>query len=278
MGPEQPALDEQMDDRHATRRTRLARRRGGFTLLEILVVIGIILLLVAIGVIAFGALDQSGKVTKTTLSNLQSMLAEFQAQTNLRDQPPFVWRAGTKAPTGATGPTGAPGASLWRDPAVIGTDAKHDGNVASGQPARYTWSAVANTQMVYQFLNRFPSNKQLMTKLPSKQVLGTIGQGDVRGDLTGVERVIDPPLVLDAWSNPIVFVGSDGLAGVRYEAKKQGDGPPKPQRVTTAGIYDLKGSAYDTDGLPKSRRPFFASAGPDGDFKTGDDNVYSFEQ
>ena len=88
------------------------RARRGFTLLEILVVIGIILLLVAIGVIAFGALDQSSKVTKTTLANLHGMLAELQAMTDLRDQPNTIWRGNNSQPTGPT-------ASLWREPAVV---------------------------------------------------------------------------------------------------------------------------------------------------------------
>ena len=252
---------------------RVARRvaRRGFTMLEILVVIGIITLLVGIGVIAFHALDQSPKVTKTTLGNCQSMLAEFQAQTSLRDQPTAIFRG-----SGQVSP--ATGASLWNEPAVIDpNDPKGNGNVNSGQAGRYAWAAVANTQLVFQFLNRFPANKQILTKLPSKQILGVLGTGDDRGKLLGVAPAVDPPLILDAWNNPIIFVGRDGLAGVNYDAKKKGD-TPVPQRVTSAGLFDYTGGPLITTGLPQSRRPFFASAGPDGDFRTGDDNVYSFEQ
>ena len=75
---------------------------------------------------------------------------------------------------------------------------------------------------------------------------------------------------LDAWNNPVLFVGSDGLANVTVS------GRPRPQRVTSAGVFDYP--EVDLPSLPKSRRPFFASAGADGDFRTGDDNVYSFEQ
>ena len=247
------------------------RARGGFTLLEILVVIGIILLLVSIGVVGFGVLDQSSKVTRTTLNNLQSMLTEYQNMTDLREQPQALWRGTTAVDPKQTG------ASLWREPAVIEpTDAKQNGQV-SGPPARYTWSAVANTQLVYQFLNRVPANKQTLTKLPSKQLLGTIGTSEDRGKLLGPAGRIDPPLILDAWNNPIIFVGSDGLAGVVYEAKNEGSTTEKPQRVTTAGVIPGTGQ-IDPAVRAKSWRPFFASAGPDGDFKTGDDNLYSFEQ
>jgi hypothetical protein len=52
---------------------------------------------------------------------------------------------------------------------------------------------------------------------------------------------------LDAWGNPIIFVPAGGLAGVHVDPVRSPDG-----------------------------RPFFASAGADGDFATGDDNLYSF--
>jgi hypothetical protein len=115
-----------------------------------------------------------------------------------------------------------------------------------------------------------------MTKIPSKQVHGT-ADGDKGKKLTptGDEKTIDPPLVLDAWNNPILFVGSDGLAGVTFESRK--DDSTKEWRVTSTGLVP-GGGAVDASTRSKSWRPFFASAGPDGDFRTGDDNVYSFEQ
>lgn len=272
MEPEQPMLNRKDQQPGCARR--------GFTLLEILVVIGIIILLVAIGVIAFGALDQSPKVTKTTLANLNSMLAELQAMTDLRDEPNTIWRGNNSQSTANNA------ASLWREPAVVlknpsapaSTDS--DGDVRSGQPSRYGWGAVANTQLVLRFLTRVPANKQLLAQLPSKQVLGTIGVSENKGDLlpAGSPRIIDPPLVLDAWNNPVIFVGVDGLCGVVFESRSSGATPPPQFRVTSAGIFPFSGNPLDTTGLPKTRRPFFASAGPDGEFATGDNNQYSFEQ
>lgn len=56
----------------------------------------------------------------------------------------------------------------------------------------------------------------------------------------------------DAWNNPIIYVPPGGLTGVT--------------------IRGSTGTITAPDG-----RPFFASAGADGNFTTGDDNVYSFE-
>ena len=86
---------------------------------------------------------------------------------------------------------------------------------------------------------------------------------------------------MDAWGNPIIFVGSQGLKGV-YVGKKpntygtiaQDFDPPRQMIVTSAGTIDPK----ITTAIPAGVRPFFASAGPDGNFHTGDDNVYSFSQ
>jgi hypothetical protein len=82
------------------------------------------------------------------------------------------------------------------------------------------------------------------------------------------------PVLRDGWGNPIIFVPASGLKEVRL-----GDG---------AGTYVIRSNkAYPYGAtptlasveaiLPPSARPFFASAGPDGDFQKGDDNVYSFQ-
>ncbi len=61
------------------------------------------------------------------------------------------------------------------------------------------------------------------------------------------------PIFLDAWGNPVICVMGGQLTGV------------------TAGGRSVTVSSPDG-------RLFWASAGPDGDFSKGDDNLYSFEK
>jgi hypothetical protein len=88
------------------------------------------------------------------------------------------------------------------------------------------------------------------------------------------------PVILDAWNNPIIFVPATGLRVRKHGDKPDGD--PKTPDMQTMIIVSPEGKVdYTSAAQPKvvqSGRPFFASAGPDGDFAKGDDNIYSFDQ
>ena len=71
------------------------------------------------------------------------------------------------------------------------------------------------------------------------------------------------PLLLDGWGNPMIFVPASGLR-VRLPNNKKD--------------YDVTDATQNFVVTSPDNRPFFASAGPDGDFSRGDDNLYSFEQ
>jgi hypothetical protein len=75
-----------------------------------------------------------------------------------------------------------------------------------------------------------------------------------------------PPVVLDGWGNPILFVPASGLFD-----------------VYTNLIFTNSSNGYTGSVIPiatpitsPDNRPFWVSAGPDGDFCKGDDNIYSF--
>ena len=90
----------------------------------------------------------------------------------------------------------------------------------------------ANTTTVMTRLVAIPKNKDAIANLPTKMV----------------KAGSNPPVLLDGWGNPIVYVPKTGLT-----------------------------SGGKTITHPEGR-PFWASPGPDGDINTPDDNIYSFEK
>jgi prepilin-type N-terminal cleavage/methylation domain-containing protein len=85
------------------------------------------------------------------------------------------------------------------------------------------------------------------------------------------------PVLLDGWGDPIIFV-SGGLLGATAPnpANLNPNGTVIPG---TGAIQSGSGSSAITLQVKSpDGRPFWASAGPDGDFSQGDDNMYSFEK
>ena len=79
-----------------------------------------------------------------------------------------------------------------------------------------------------------------------------------------VEEPDNAPLLLDAWGNPILLVPG---TGTRVIINVQDDDTTL-ETADGEQIIDIQSP---------DRRPFFISAGPDGNFWKGDDNLYSFE-
>jgi len=97
------------------------------------------------------------------------------------------------------------------------------------------------------------------------------------------------PILKDAWGNPIIFVPATGLrvllkngrSRFGWEENPRVDYPEQRFIVTSPEGEVINNGTTNTGVSPqvvRPGRPFFASAGPDGDFSTGDDNVYSFEK
>jgi len=87
------------------------------------------------------------------------------------------------------------------------------------------------------------------------------------------------PLLVDGWNNPIIFVPATGLKVRLLNGKTSFDKTDMTQNwiiVSPEGKVDSNGTAAPQVTTPG--RPFWASAGPDGDFSKGDDNIYSFEK
>jgi hypothetical protein len=81
----------------------------------------------------------------------------------------------------------------------------------------------------------------------------------------------------DGWGNPILFVPASGL----HVRVLNGASTYKPTDATQNYIIvspegSVSGNGTATPVVTKIGKPFWASAGPDGDFTKGDDNLYSF--
>lgn len=125
--------------------------------------------------------------------------------------------------------------------------------VAESFSTRYptATNAVGHTENIMVHLLGVPSNQSALANFPAKQFMK---------DAAGVPYPYNPtaspptaPILLDGFKNPIIICPSTGLSGVNI-------GTLTNQTITS-----------------KDGQPFCASAGPDGDFSTGDDNTYSFE-
>jgi hypothetical protein len=99
-------------------------------------------------------------------------------------------------------------------------------------------------------MSHVPSVKTMLAQLPAA-AYATISSGS-------------QPVILDGWKNPIIYVPSGGLTNVYVT---QG-APTTTSGVSTATYRMVTVQAQDG-------RPFWASAGQDGDFSFGDDNLYS---
>jgi prepilin-type N-terminal cleavage/methylation domain-containing protein len=284
----------------------LNRRPRAFTLIELLVVIGIIAILATLLIVGIEHLQTTAKkqTTLQILASAQAMFGEYDAAV----RPPRNTQV-TPCPQNVTndyylGVTG--GGTI---PAQAST--------ATPPADRYSAVAVITTRGFLVKLRAMPVNAAAMAKMPEDEKLTipsnvtttvtntwTVGNNyTAYSTADGVGEVLyngspyiciqsntasttpdttptngnywvpivtdtSIPLLADAWGNPIIYV---------------------PYRLGTGNALNADGTIPAAQGILKvggitftqqspDGRPFFASAGPDGDFSKGDDNIYSFEK
>jgi prepilin-type N-terminal cleavage/methylation domain-containing protein len=232
----------------AGRRIRPVLGREGFTLIELLVVIGIIMILMGMLFVGMKYVGNSAKTKSThaTLGNLQSMLTTYDAQgRGMINQINVAYTAYNGGYNPLPLPTPTANVTIPINPS---------GPPPTGQ-YRYDPFVQITSTIAMQKIMSVPSNKAAMDKLATRMLPSWLPA-----------PAAPTYILLDAWDNPIIFVPAGGLDGVFYQ------GTTGAQKVTSKGVV-ATGATVDANA-----RPFFASAGPDGDFAKGDDNVYSFEQ
>lgn len=212
-------------------------RRHGFTLVELLVAIGIVALLMTIAVAAYRGLTNSGKVnqTRVTINALQGMMAALDREAGFRIVDPF-------------NPKSLKYRSPYQLPDMKAIDATEDASARAGKVT----GVVERELVVMQALTRIPDNKKTLQQLPSQFVKTPGGLGADPPKL--IQAVREQISAVDAWGRFLIFAPAEG--------------------VTELTVAKVKLDVFKApDG-----RPFIISAGPDGDFRTGDDNIYSFQQ
>lgn len=229
------------------------KRNRAFTLVEIIVALGIIMILVGLVTVGMRSLDKSAKEksTKSALETAKSMLAELDTTGGIAEVT-AIYSSLTPA-------------DQIDQPGNVTIDAYQ-----AAPYARYQSDAVRLTQFVMGKLIAIPNNKAVLQKLPVERLLRKNPAGSAAPLLTvDANGEPNPPVLLDGWGNPIIYVPSKGLKGVTI-----GQAPNETinNRIKSNEVVPDGGADKFTNS-----RPFWASAGPDGDFKTGDDNVYSFE-
>lgn len=260
------------------------RKRSAFTTIELLVVIGIILLLMGMIVLGFRQWDKmaSTKQTRAQLGVCKNLLIEYERTSGFK----FIEGLGPQVQTPNPNP---PPATLlipvYADPNppqnIYDTKAKlqltdltasgsSDMSSHSTGSARYASPAVTDTQQVMGILTRVPGTRAIVTNMPANRLL------EAAPGSTGPPRV-DQAVLLDGWANPIILVPAGGIV-VNVKDPSNPTGQPIAFVVRSTGTFPNTPQQLQLHPVTTLDRPFFASAGQDGDFTTGEDNVYSFQQ
>ena len=262
---------------------RRARRQSGFTLIEILTSVSIILLLLGISIYGYRHLGRSAKdnSTKATLAMLNAYLSELEASTALSSSSANKGMAMLSIPlctvkayrdASATGKFPAPAASLTTavfDTVVNGIADAGDLTTDGGTTGRYG-TAVKATSVAMGRLMSLPNVKAAIEKLPDDRFLkaadGAIYHAPADSNW---KTPIGGPVLVDAYGNPIIFVPPSGIKNVDRSGVS---GATLDIAKDPAANLNYRGPIRGRDD-----KPFWASAGADGKINVGDDNVYSFE-
>ncbi len=257
-------------------RPSAGRRRAvapGFTLIELLVVLLILSIISAMVVVGLSSVLGSNerRVTEGRLALLETMVENYRQQTT------------TGSGQGLTSNSRSlPAASEPAhdfpigDRASLSQAAKALLDATPAEPD----NVLSDTQLVMRQLLAVPANRELAADQPADFLQEsfrwptadrdseTDGVGDDTGlrlnDFTAAEPTLTTAVPTDAQDNVILFASSNGLI-VDGDGLIRPDGPwwNAPSRSTSISVVARDG------------RPFFFSAGADGNPKTHEDNVYS---
>ncbi|MGC4031298.1 MAG: type II secretion system protein [Tepidisphaeraceae bacterium] len=266
----------------------------GFSLLEMVIVIGIIAVLATLGFIGFGAVRR-GQETRNTKANLEIARSMFNAfvnsaqaggntlskdlstgtQTNfyIRLAPPD-WLYNVVAYGGATATVNYENLKTTDAAYARSIDfynvPRREGDVLTGTPipmnvptTAFTAEDTAAWVGQWQLANTVKTLRRLKNSPDAKAMWSTLRPNQII-------RVGSDDFLIDAWGRPLMFVPGSGVRGVMFGEGTTTNGYVKAD-PTAGGSLEAQ-ALRSPDG-----RAFWMSSGPDGNFQTHDDNVYSFD-
>ncbi len=244
---------------------------AGFTLVELLVVIAIIGVLAAIGMAVGGKVIGSSRssLTSRAISILDLSLSEFSSETGKSPEPAF------------------------RDPRDSATNAFNtsprymvaaDAINIDGEPV------ILNSVGLYMVqVSKEPAAQAIFQNLDSKLIKSFDADSlDARVASSNMDPLtVEPgqwtdqpgmPTVMDAWGRPMRYVhpAFDGLFAEEDTQVLLG-GAVRNYSYTRLRRENLPTQLDSDGGYCVGNRPYFYSAGPDGDPTTVEDNVYTTE-
>lgn len=292
--------------------SRRCRHGAGFTLVEMLVVVGLIIALIAIVASGLRHVKNTAARHETIvelkictdilkeyesingLKNLEAAQGSVTVQAQVRVLPYPVWIAGYcsipiyldvpgpdeiltgDAPHSAIATTDLEGAQDKN----AQTSTRGQGNMADQSDMsgpRWSSNAVRWSQCAMAFMLKDPKNRAMMSTVPPKRLLESPPWVGATG--TPPKYTIEGALPLDGWGNPILFVPRGGIHLMMNPGERR---VVEEVVVRSSGVYRLPAPP-----VGPNDRPFFASAGQDGYFMDlrpnvvdrvdkASDNVYSF--
>ncbi len=231
--------------------------RSAFTLIELLIVIGIISILIVLGLSVAGKVSNTGRthVTKETLKVLDSALTALIQSEGSATPPAWVI-----------------------DPRPTNNMSRVIQPVVDGR-CETTNNMVNSVGLFLLQCNSIPSAKAALKGLDSKFIREYTPDDNPGTDFTKQWSI---PTVFDAWGNPIRYVhpafkgtipvppaaGFADVTSLVQTPQAHAFGIARIRRSNVAPDIDADG------GLNAAARPYFYSAGPDGDPSTIEDNIY----
>lgn len=234
------------------------RKTGGFTMIELLVVVLIISVLIALGLAVGSRVVEGGKASQTrdVLKLLDNALNSYLQATDRKTPPASILDPRIDEGATAAVMVHMPMADAWDE--------------TNGRPINSVGLFLAEARKV-------SGVAELLEGLDAKNYRGFAysPMPDPAPSLSEPELMT----VLDAWGNPIRFV-HPAFHGVRSSPENVVDilgAAPAPATAYYPASIRRAPDRKDADGGLTDGRPYFYSAGPDGDPSTIEDNIYTVQ-